>query len=102
MGPGLSRQEAELGVLRLTGRVRDASQRVRHLHALQQERKREFLGFVSAFAGIRGIRVSRSRGRSAIIHESRLIPLPPSPPPCSRSLSLSFSAGSSERLSALK
>lgn len=37
--PRLSGEEAELRVLRFTGCVRDAPQRVRHLHALKRKEK---------------------------------------------------------------
>lgn len=37
--PRLSGEEAELRVLRFTGCVRDAPQRVRHLHALKRKKK---------------------------------------------------------------
>lgn len=37
VGPRLARQEAELTVARLTGRVRDAPQRVGHLHPLEKK-----------------------------------------------------------------
>lgn len=39
--PRLSGEEAELCVLRFTGCVRDAPQRVRHLHALEHRKQKK-------------------------------------------------------------
>ena len=58
MRPGLARQEAELAVAGLTGRVRDAPQRVGHLHPLKQRLAR---GLVSSHCFPQQAAVARSR-----------------------------------------